>query len=48
MAVIGRSVDSEWLVVNLPTAIAPKGQGWVAARYVQAENIGSVPVISAP
>jgi len=48
MAVIGRSVDSEWLVVNLPTSIAPNGQGWVAARYVQAENIGSVPVVSAP
>ena len=48
LAVIGRSVDSEWLVVNLPTDISPNGQGWVAARYVQAENIGSVPVIQAP
>ena len=48
MAVIGRSTDSEWLVVNLPTDISPNGQGWVAARYVQAENIGSVPVIQAP
>jgi N-acetylmuramoyl-L-alanine amidase len=48
LAVIGRSVDREWLVVNLPTSIAPNGQGWVAARYVQAENIGNVPVISAP
>jgi len=48
LAVIGRSADSEWLVVNLPTDISPNGQGWVAARYVQAENIGSVPVIQAP
>ena len=48
LAVIGRSVDREWLVVNLPTEIAPNGQGWVAARYVQAENIGSVPVVQAP
>jgi uncharacterized protein YraI len=48
MALIGRSVDSEWLVVNLPTSIAPDGQGWVAARYVQAENTSSLPVISAP
>ena len=47
-AVIGRSSDGEWLVINLPTSIAPDGQGWVAARYVQAENIGNVPVISAP
>ena len=48
MAVIGRSADREWLVVNLPISIAPNGQGWVSARYVQAENIGSVPVVSAP
>ena len=48
VAVIGRSADNEWLVINLPTSIAPDGQGWVAARYVQAENIGSVPVVSAP
>jgi uncharacterized protein YraI len=48
MAVIGRSADSEWLVVNLPTSIASNGQGWVAARYVQAENIGGVPVVPAP
>jgi uncharacterized protein YraI len=48
MAVIGRSADREWLVVNLPTSIAPDGRGWVATRYVQAENIGSVPVIAAP
>jgi uncharacterized protein YraI len=47
-AVIGRSSDREWLVINLPTSIAPDGQGWVAARYVYAENIGNLPVISAP
>jgi uncharacterized protein YraI len=45
LAVIGKSLDGEWLVINLPTSIAANGQGWVAARYVQAENIGSVPVI---
>ena len=48
LAVIGKSADGEWLVINLPTSIAANGQGWVAARYVQAENIGSVPVVSAP
>lgn len=48
LAVIGRSVDREWLVVNIPTSISPNGQGWVAARYVQAENIGSVPVVQTP
>jgi uncharacterized protein YraI len=48
LSVIGRSVDSEWLVVNLPTDIAPNGQGWIAARYVQAENIDDVPVVQAP
>lgn len=48
LAVIGRSYDSEWLVVNLPTSISPNGQGWVAARYVQAENIGRVPVVQSP
>ena len=48
LAVIGKSPDGEWLVINLPTNIASTGQGWVAARYVQAENIGSVPVIQPP
>jgi len=48
LAVIGRSADREWLVINLPTDIASDGQGWVASRYVQAENIGSVPVIQPP
>jgi uncharacterized protein YraI len=48
LALIGRSADSEWLVVNLPTDIAPDGRGWVAARYVHAENISSLPVIQAP
>jgi uncharacterized protein YraI len=48
LAVIGQSPDGEWLVINLPTSIAPDGRGWVAARYVQAENIGNVPVIQPP
>jgi len=48
LAIIGKSIDGEWLVINMPTSIAPDGRGWIAARYVQAENIGSVPVISAP
>jgi uncharacterized protein YraI len=48
MAVSGISPDREWLVINLPTSVAASGQGWVAARYVQAENIGSVPVVQPP
>jgi len=48
LAVIGKSPDGEWLVINLPTNIASTGQGWVAARYVQAENIGGVPVVQPP
>ncbi len=46
--VIGVSADGGWWVIKLPTNIAPDGQGWVAAEYVQADNIGTPPIIEPP
>ncbi len=48
MAVIGISPDREWYVVNIPTNIARSGQGWVAARFVNAQNVSNVPVVQPP
>jgi heat shock protein HslJ/uncharacterized protein YraI len=48
MAVIGISPDREWYVVNIPTNIARSGQGWVAARFVNSQNVGDVPVVQPP
>lgn len=46
--VIGIGQDGEWWVVRLPTDIAPDGQGWISASYVETENTESVPVIAPP
>jgi heat shock protein HslJ/uncharacterized protein YraI len=48
LAVIGVSPDREHFVVNIPTSIDRSGQGWVPARFVSAQNVGSVPVIQPP
>jgi uncharacterized protein YraI len=48
MAVVGVSPDREHFVVNIPTSIDPSGQGWVPARFVNAQNVGNVPVIQPP
>ncbi len=48
LAVVGVSPDREHYVVNIPTEIAASGQGWVAARFVRAENVSNVPVIQPP
>ena len=44
--IIGRSADSAWWVVAIPTA--PGGSGWVSADFVAASNAEDVPVIAAP
>ena len=48
MAVTGISPDGEFYVIKLPTDIAQDSRGWVPARYVQASNISSVPVVQPP
>lgn len=44
--IVGRSADSRWWVISLPTA--PTGIGWVSADFVLAMNIANVPVVEAP
>ena len=44
--IIGRSADSRWWVVAVPSA--PGGSGWVSADFVAASNAEDVPVIAAP
>jgi len=46
--VIGIGQEGEWWVVRLPTDVAPDGQGWISASYVETENTESVPVIAPP
>ena len=45
--VIGKSQDGQWLTVRLDPAKVGLGYGWAAAAYVQASNVGSVPIIAA-
>lgn len=40
----GQSTDGKWLQIEYPAA--PDGKGWVAAAYVQAEDVDALPVIS--
>lgn len=44
--IIGRSADSRWWVVAVPSA--PGGMGWVSADFVLATNAENVPVIASP
>jgi uncharacterized protein YraI/heat shock protein HslJ len=48
LAVLGVSPDRESFVIQLPNNITPTGQGWVPARFVQAQNVSNVPVIQPP
>ncbi len=44
--IIGRSADSRWWVVSVPSASG--GMGWVSADFVLATNAEAVPVIASP
>ena len=44
--IIGRSANSAWWVVAIPSA--PGGNGWVSADFVAARNAEDVPIIAAP
>ena len=46
--VSGKSADSAWWQVKIPTQYAASGFGWVSAGYVVTQNTGSVPVVDAP
>lgn len=46
--VIGVSSDNGWWAVELPTNIAPDGQGWVKTVYCPGTNTNNVPVIQPP
>ena len=46
--IIGKSEDGTWWVVAISTSVAPNGQGWVSAAYIDAYNTQNVPVIPAP
>jgi uncharacterized protein YraI len=51
MGIVGRSSDSKYWVISLPTSIAPSGHGWVDASLVETTKTGTeslVPVIPAP
>ena len=47
-AVIGKSQDNQWWVIRIDPTLVGAGYGWIAAAYVEAENVSSVPVIAAP
>jgi heat shock protein HslJ len=44
--IIGRSADSRWWVVAVPSA--PGGSGWVSADFVAASDAADVPIIASP
>jgi uncharacterized protein YraI len=46
--VIGVSEDGAWWVVSVSTQLAPDGQGWVSADFVEVTGEEDVPVIPAP
>lgn len=44
--IIGRSADSRWWVVSVPSAAG--GMGWVSADFVAVSNVEDVPIIASP
>ena len=48
--VVGKSQDGAWVVVTISTSIAPDGQGWVSAAYVQLSGatLADLPVVQPP
>jgi uncharacterized protein YraI len=46
--VTGKSADSAWWQVKVPTQYVASGLGWVSASYVVTSNTDSVPVVDAP
>ena len=46
--VTGKSADSAWWQVSVPTTAISSGQAWVSASYVVTSNTQDVPVVDAP
>jgi len=46
--VVGKSPDSAWWTIKVPTTVSPDGQAWVSAEYTTANNVENVPVIEPP
>jgi len=46
--ITGKSADSQWWQVKIPTTYSADGLGWVSAYYVIANNAGDVPVVEGP
>jgi uncharacterized protein YraI len=46
--VSGKSADSAWWQIVIPSQYAAGGFGWVSASYVITQNTESVPVVEAP
>jgi uncharacterized protein YraI len=46
--VSGKSADSAWWQVMIPSQYSTSGFGWVSASYVTTQNADSVPVVDAP
>ena len=46
--IVGKSSDSAWWAIKIPTEYAPDGQGWVSAACTTAYNAENVPVLDAP
>lgn len=46
--VSGKSADSAWWQVKIPTQYTSTGFGWVSASYVRTQGTENVPVVEAP
>ena len=44
--ITGVSVDGDWWVGHWPEA--PNNQGWVDARFIEAEDAENAPIVAAP
>ena len=46
--VSGKSADSAWWQVKIPTQYSSSGFGWISASFVITQNTQNVPVVAAP
>jgi heat shock protein HslJ len=46
--IVGKSEDGQWWEIEVPAFLSETGTGWVSATWVDAVNVGGVPVVEAP
>jgi heat shock protein HslJ len=46
--ITGKSEDGQWWEIEVPAFLSETGTGWVSATWVDAQNVGSVPVVESP